>query len=228
VRHWVYLLPFLAACSGLEESEVGVVGLEVQVPDDRSLEVGEQVQVTAQALNADGVPVDAVITWSTSSAAVTVDATGLVTAASGGQADVQASVGSLSSERIAFTVLAPADTLIIEGDSVVVVPATADPLVTPSLVVRLESRSPPGPAPSRPVIYEITQPVAGTTPSVQLTGSVQVDTLTTSGTGQVTGVSLGVVTGQLPPDTAIVVVRAVRPDESIVPGSGQRFIVLFQ
>jgi hypothetical protein len=36
------------------------------------------------------------------------------------------------------------------------------------------------------------------------------------------------VAGQIPPDTAIVAVRAERIRGSAVPGSGQRFIVLFQ
>jgi hypothetical protein len=36
------------------------------------------------------------------------------------------------------------------------------------------------------------------------------------------------VPGQIPPDTAIVEVRAERTSGAAVPGSGQRFIILFQ
>jgi hypothetical protein len=77
------------------------------------------------------------------------------------------------------------------------------------------------------VIYEITQPVPGATPVVQLAGGVQGDTLTTIADGTA-AIALGLVAGQTPPDTAIVEVRANRTRGSPVPGSGQRFIVLFQ
>ncbi len=229
MRRWVRLLPILAAaaCSGLDEGEGGVVGLEIQAPEDLRLEVGEQVQLSARALDVDGETVDAAILWRASDDALSVDATGLVTGLQEGTADVQAAVGSLTSERLGFSVLARADTLIIDGDSVLVIPVAVDPPVTANLAVRLESFSPAGPAGSHPVIYEITQPVAGTTPVVQLTGGVQSDTLTTTAAGT-SAIGLALVTGQVPPDTAIVEVRANRLRGSIVPGSGQRFIVLFQ
>jgi hypothetical protein len=226
---WVCLLPLLAAagCSGLEEGEGGVVGLEIQIPALRTLEVGEQIQLSARALGADGETVDATILWSASDDALSVDATGLVTGVAPGSADVQAAVGSLTSERVEFSVLAPADTIIIVGDSVFVIPIGADPPGSANLVVRLESRSPVGPVGSRQVIYQITQPVAGATPVVQLAGAVQSDTLTT-GTDGTAAIALSSVIGQTPPDTAIVEVRANRTRGSVVPGSGQRFIVLFQ
>jgi hypothetical protein len=229
VRGWLRLLPILAAtaCSGLDEGEGGVVGLEIQFPEVPILEVGEQVQLSARALGADGEPVEATILWRASDVALSVDATGLVTGVQEGTADVQASVGSLTSERVRFSILARADTLIIEGDSVVVIPVSSDPLATANLPVRLESLSPAGPAGSHPVIYEITQPVAGTTPVVQLAGGLQIDTLTTTAAGTA-AIALSLVAGQVPPDTAIVEVRANRLRGSIVPGSGQRFIVLFQ
>jgi hypothetical protein len=231
VRRWVRLLPLLAAaaCSGLDEGEGGVVGLEVQLPDDPTptLEVGEQLQLSARALDVNGETVDAEILWRASDATLSVDATGLVTGVAPGSSDVQAVVGSLTSESIPFDVIARADTLIIVGDSVFVIPIAADPPVTANLVVRLESRSPAGPVDSRPVIYEITQPVPGATPVVQLAGGVQSDTLTTTADGTA-AIALGLVTGQTPPDTAIVEVRANQTRGSPVPGSGQRFIVLFQ
>jgi hypothetical protein len=228
VRRWVRLLPLLAAaCSGLDEGEGGVVGLEIQFPQLPTLEVGEQAQVSARALDVDGETVSATITWRASNAVLTVDETGLVTGVGPGSGDVQAAVGSLTSERISFSVLAPADTLVIVGDSVFVIPIAADPPVSANLVVRLESRSPPGPVGTRPVIYQITRPVAGVTPVVQLTGGVQSDTVITAADGSAP-IALSLVTGQTPPDTAIVEVRANRTRGSIVPGSGQRFIILFQ
>jgi hypothetical protein len=229
VRRWVCLLPLLAAaaCSNLDEGEGGVVALEIQSPELPTLEVGEQAQLSARALDADGETVDAEIEWLASDAALSVDATGLVTGVAPGSGNVQAAVGSLTSASIGLSVIAPADTIIIVGDSVFVIPIGVDPPVTATLVVRLESRSPVGPVESRPVIYEITQPVAGTTPVVQLAGGVQSDTLFTLTDGTI-GAALTLVTGQVPPDTAIVEVRANRTRGAAVPGSGQRFIILFQ
>jgi hypothetical protein len=226
VRRWACLLPLLAAaaCSSLDEGEGGVVGLEIQIPEISTLEIGEQVQLSARALNADGNTVDATVEWRASNAALTVDATGLVTAIATGSADVQASVGSLNSARVAFSIIAPADTIVIVGDSVI--PIIAEPPGSATLMVRLDSHS-AGPLASRPVIYEITQPVAGATPVVQLAGGVQSDTLTTITDGTASAV-LSVVAGQVPPDTAIVQVRASRTRGAAVPGSGQRFIILFQ
>jgi hypothetical protein len=225
----VHLLPLVAAaaCSGLDEGEGGVVGLELELPAFRTLEVGEQIQLVARALDADGNVVDVTIDWRASDAAASVDPAGLVTAVAPGSSDVQAVVGSLASERINFSIIAPADTLIIVGDSVFILPLGADPPASANLAVRLESRTPPGPVGSRPVIFEITRPAAGATPVVQLTGGVQSDTVTTVTDGGAS-IGLSLVGGQTPPDTAIVEVRAERTRGSAVPGSGQRFIVLFQ
>jgi hypothetical protein len=228
VRGWALLsLVALAACSGLDEGEGGVVAIELEIPEFLTLEVGEQVQVVARALDADGQVVDAAMDWNASTAAVTVDATGLVTGAQEGAAEVQASVGSLASDRVAFTVVLRADTIIIQGDSVFTIPTGVDPPVTATLAVRLESFNPPGPLSGRDVIFEITSPVPGAVPVVQLVGGVQSDTVPTSAEGTAS-VMVEAVIGQAPPDTAIVQVRAERTRGAPVPGSGQRFIVLFQ
>jgi hypothetical protein len=229
VRRWAWLLPLLgtAACSNLQEGQGGVVALEIEFPENRNLEIGEQLQLSATALNADGNPVDAEISWRASTAALSVDGSGLLTGVSVGTSDVQATVGSLASERVTFNVIARADTLIIVGDSVVVVPLAADPPVTAQLPVRLASLITAAPLSNRPVIFEIVQPLPGATPVVQLTGGVQIDTLNTGGEGTVTG-GLSRVVGQVAPDTAIVQVRANRTRGATVPGSGQRFIILFQ
>lgn len=229
MRPWARLLSLLAvtACSGLDEGEGGVVALEIEVPEFQTLEVGEQVQMVARPLDADGQVVDAAISWRSSAPAVTVDGAGIVSAVAQGQADVQASVGSLASSRVTFTVQEAADTIIIVGDSVVTIPIGGDPPSTATLTVRLESLDPPGVLEGRPVIFEITSPVAGAVPVVQLVGGVQSDTVPTSTAGVAT-VSVQPVAGETPPDTAIVEVRAERLRGDVVPGSGQRFIVLFQ
>jgi hypothetical protein len=204
-----------------------VVALEIEFPELRTLEIGEQVQLAARALDAEGDVVDAAIDWRASNAALSVDGTGLVSGVAAGTGEVQAVVGSLASERVGFTVVLRADTLIIEGDSVLAIPRDADPPATATLPVRLESFDPAGPVGSRPVIFEIVQPVAGETAVVELVGAGQSDTVATTADG-LASVLLGAVAGQVPPDTAIVQIRANRTRGSPVPGSGQRFIVLFQ
>jgi hypothetical protein len=223
---WLALLA-LIACSGLDEGEGGVVAIEVETPTVSTLEVGDQVQVVARALDADGQVVDAAIDWQSTAPAVTVDDTGLVTGVQPGTAQVQASVGTLGSERLDFTVVARPDTIIIVGDSVITLPAAAEPPADTAVTVRVESINPSAPVASQPVIFEITSPVPGATPVVQLAGGVQIDTATTASDGTA-GVTVGAVSGQVPPDTAILQVRAERSDGSPVPGSGQRFILLFQ
>ena len=216
-----------AACSGLDEGEGGVVALEVEIPDALDLEVAEQLQLAARALDVEGNEIDADISWRTSSTAVSVDGTGLVTALAPGNATVQAVVGSLTSAAVPLVVGLRADTLIISGDSVFVLPIESDPPAIATLTARLESFDPAGPVDDRPVIFEITQPVAGETPVVQLSGGQQAVTVTTGADGVAT-VTVSAAAGAVPPDTAIVQIRANRTRGAPVPGSGQRFIVLFQ
>jgi hypothetical protein len=227
VKRWRRLLPLLAvaACSNLEEGQGGVVALEIQTPAITTIEVGEQVQLSARALDAEGETIDATIEWRSSSTAVSVDPTGLATGVAPGTTQVQAAVGSLVSEQISINVRAPADTIIIVGDSVLTIPIAAPVPANPT--VRVESRNPPGPVEAQDVIFDITQPIAGTIPVVQLANGDQSDTVRTTAEGLAT-VALTLVTGQVPPDTAIVEVRANRLRGAIVPGSGQRFIVLFE
>jgi hypothetical protein len=227
VRRWCRLLPLLAvaACSNLEEGQGGVVALEILTPSSTTLEVGDQVQLSARALDADGETVDAAIEWRTSSTALSIDAEGLATGAAAGLVDVQAVVGSLTSAQIRFDVNARADTIVIVGDSVVIVPVAAP--VPANLTVRIDTQAPPGAVEGQDVIFDITQPVAGAIPVVQLANGDQSDTVRTTAEGVAT-VALSVVTDQVPPDTAIVEVRANRLRGAVVPGSGQRFIILFQ
>lgn len=220
------VLLWASACSSLDEGEAGVVALELRIPFPQIIEVNEALQLGAVPLDADGDSVAATVTWRTPDNTISVgEATGIVTGVSPGTGRVQATAGSLSSEFVSFTVLAPADTIIIEGDSVVIAPA--DPGVTPPLVVRLESFNPPGALGSRNVIYEITRPV--TEPfAATLPGGVLLDTVQTDADGRVTATAVSRVPGAPVPDTVIVEVRASRTRGAPVPGSGQRFIVLYQ
>jgi len=228
VRRWALLLSsvVLQGCSNLTEGAGGVVGLEIQTPSLNTIEVGETLQLTVQALDKDGNPVAAPVTWLAQDTTLTVDATGVITGVFPGTGHVQAFSGSLASELETFTVIAGADTLVITGDSIITVPAgvtASDPLL-----VQLQSFSPAGPLPSRPVVYTVTSPPDVGPHTVELPGAVLTDTVLTGTDGAVSSVTLNRVNGTTQPATAIVEVRAFRTRGEAVPGSGQRFTVNFQ
>jgi hypothetical protein len=228
VRRWALLVSsvVLQGCSNLTEGAGGVVGFEIQAPSLKTIEVGETLQLSVVALDKDGNPVDAPVTWLAPDTTLTVDATGAITGVFPGTGQVQAFTGSLSSELVTFTVIARADTLLISGDSVLTVP----PGVTASapLLTQLRSFVPDDPLPSRPVIYAVTSPPDVGPHTVELPGAVLADTVLTGTDGAVSSVTLNRVNGTTQPDTAIVVVQAFRTRGEAVPGSGQRFIILFQ
>jgi hypothetical protein len=218
------LLGALAGCSGLQETEAGVVQLDVTVPGPDSVVVGESIQLSAKPLDKNGDSVGTPVTWLSADATATIDATGLLTGVTPGAARVQAGVGSLNSELITFAVVAPADTLVLPGDSVLTVPPGTG--TSSDMVTRLDSFNPPGALPGRRVIYAITSPdPAAAPPAVVFSTGAVADTLTTGADG--TAAAVLSVIGE-PPDTVIVEARATRTRGAVVPGSGQRFIVLFQ
>ena len=220
-------LLLVPGCSDLTEGAGGVVELEITSPSPQTLEVGEALQLSARALDKDGTPVSVPLSWRAADTTLTVvEATGVVTGVSPGSGRVQVFAGTLGSPFVTFTVISPADTLIIVGDSIVTVGpgvASSTPLVT-----QLQSFSPPGNLAQRPVIYAITSPPDVGPRSVELAGGVLVDTLTTGSDGTVQSAVISRVTGVTTPDSAIVEVRAFRTRGAAVPGSGQRFIVRFQ
>jgi hypothetical protein len=110
---WMRLLALvmLVGCANLPSSGDGIVALEVTLPPSLTLQEGASVQLTARALNAQGEVVTAQILWQTPDETVTVDElSGVVTgAAAAGTGRVQATVGTLRSDLITFT-LVPAPT----------------------------------------------------------------------------------------------------------------------
>jgi hypothetical protein len=212
-------------CSGLDEGEAGVVGIEVRVPGPDVVEIGESIQLSAKPLDKNGDSVGTPVTWLSADATAAIDAaTGVLTGVTAGTARIQASVGALGSELITFSVIAPADTLVLASDSIVTLPS--DFATSPALAVRLDNLV-AGPLPNRDVIYALTSPdPAAGTPTVLLQGNVVVDTVATGSDGNAS-TTLVVVTGSAPPDSAVVTVRAERTRGAVVPGSGQRFIIRF-
>jgi hypothetical protein len=228
VSRWALLLPILMvpACSDLTEGAGGVISLQINQPPATELEVGQTMALTATALDKDGNPIPAAVTWRAPDATLTVDpATGVITGVSPGTGRVQAFAGELGSNLLTFTVLSRADTLIVTDSVLTVGPG----LNSPALVAQLQTFTPPGQGvANRPVVYTITSPLDVPPPTVELPGAVRTLTVNTGTDGAVSSVTLNRVLNVAQPDTAIVTVSASRPDGSLVPGSGQRFIVLFQ
>jgi hypothetical protein len=222
-------LLLVVSCSGLDEGAGGVVALQIQLPALRTIEVAQSLQLTAIALDKDGQPVNAEISWRAPDPTLTVDPlTGVITGVSPGTGRVQAFSGSLSSGLESFTVTARPDTILILGDSVLTVAPTAT--ASAPLTVQVQTFTPPGTGiGSWPVIYTITSPPdLGGPHTVELPGAVLTDTVVTGTDGAVSTVTLNRVAGIAQPDTAIVEIRSSRTGGEPVPGSGQRFIVIFQ
>jgi hypothetical protein len=219
------LMLAVTGCSGLDEGQAGVVGIEVRVPGPDSIEVGESIQLSAKPLDKNGDSAATAVTWVSVDPTATIDAaTGVLTGVSVGTARVQATVGALGSSLITFAVVPSADTLAISGDSIFTASATASPL--PTFTTLLSSFHPAGPVPTHAIVYAITSPdPLTTTPTVVLnTNSQLADTVVTDVNG--TGVSsLSLLAGATAPDSVIVAVSATHIRGAAVPGSGQRFIL---
>jgi uncharacterized protein YjdB len=212
-------------CSGLTEEGGGAVALQITQPATDTLLVGQSMALSAQALGKDGNPVDVAITWRAPDPTLTVEeTTGVITGVSPGPGRVQAFAGSLSSGLLQFTVISTADTLIVTDSVFTVAPGGT---ASPPLVAQIQSFNPAGPVAGQPVVYAITDPPETIPHLVELPGGVVTDTVNTGTDGAVTTVTLNRVT-LAQPDTAIVEVRAFRSSGAPVPGSGQRFIVIFQ
>ncbi|HKT60663.1 MAG TPA: Ig-like domain-containing protein [Gemmatimonadales bacterium] len=225
-RALALLLPLaVAGCSGLDEGEAGVVGIEVQVPGPDSLEVGESIQLGAKPLDKNGDSAAVAVTWVSLDPTATIDpATGVLTGVSVGTARVQATVAALGSNLITFAVVPRADTLAISGDSIFTASVTAEAL--PDFTTVLSSFNPAGPVPSHGVVFAITSPdPLTTTPALVLTGNSQVADTVPTGPDGTAVTALKVLAGATPPDSVIVTVSATRIRGAVVPGSGQRFIL---
>lgn len=221
------LLGLAAACSGLDEVQGGVVGIEVGVPGPDSIEVGESIQLTAKPLDKNGDSAAVAVTWVSADPTASIDpATGVLTGVTPGSARVQATAGSLGSGLITFAVVPSPDTLAIAGDSIFTVAPDSVPL--PSFVARLASANPPGPVTNIKIIYAVTDPdpAAAPPPLVFTSNGHAADSVLSGADGTATA-ALQVVPGLTPPDSVVVSVGAHHIRGADVFGSGQRFVLRF-
>jgi hypothetical protein len=217
-----------AACSGLDEGEAGVVGIEVTVPGPDSIEVGESIQLGVRPLDKNGDSVATPVTWVSLDPAATIDpASGVLTGVTPGTARVQATVGALGSTFVGFAVVQRPDTLLIVGDSILTI--SRDSTTLPGFPAQVRNFAIDDPVAGQAVIYTLVSPDPLTAPpSLVFTGpEALADTVVTGADGIATA-SLRVLGGTTAPDSAIVVISSHRVRGAVVPGSGQRFILRFQ
>jgi hypothetical protein len=173
---------------------------------------------------------DVPVYWRALDTTLAVDsAGGVLTGLNGGTTGrIVARAVDLYSAIATFNVLNAADTLIRVGDSVITVPTNET--ASPPLAVQVEGGDPRAPVDKRRVTFEVISPVFAAFgdrtiefPNGQL---AQNFTTTTSGSPS-PAATLVRRSGITAPDTAVVRVSIFRPDGSMVPGSGQLFLVLF-
>ena len=227
----------LMSCSNAGELADGVIEIQVIAPSPAIVDFGDTTQYVAVPLNANGDSVGAPVLWVTpddSTIIIVNPATGLVTGVKpNSQGRVQAVLGTLTTAFFTLTILARPDTIVFPADSVQTVSADANTSL-PLLPV-LESDNPAGPTAGHRVIFTIVQPTFTDTTGVQ---NVQLgvgparpltQTVTTAADGTpAAGVIVSRIDGRASPDSVLVEVTAYQSSGNPVPGSGQRFLVLFE
>ncbi|MEE8061813.1 MAG: hypothetical protein V3T16_08270 [Gemmatimonadales bacterium] len=218
----------LLACTDLIDTSNEVVQVRVLASIITILDVSDTSRVFAQVLNKNGDVVPAPIEWLALDTTAGVDSSGLVRADFPGQARIQAQTGTLLSNILNFTIVPRPDTVVIVGEDtlrVLVGEGSSAPLE-----VRLDTHEMGDtlPANGGRIEYRIVEPDSTQPRSVEFTGQVTIDTVTTGLDGTSTvPVLLNRVAGVTSPDSAIVEITAFRFRVDTVPGSGQRFIIRF-
>jgi hypothetical protein len=220
----------LVACSNLTETAGSIVRLEVLSPLSPTLEVSDTQRILARALDQDDTEVSATIQWLTADTTVTVDGSGLVTGVFPGSADIRARLDDLISNTVRFSIIPRPDTLVLVGEDTLRVLAADD--TSAALIGRLDTyrATDTVPASGGQIVYEIVDPVFADPGqrTVELTGQVLIDTVTTGSAGTPSVQMFLSRVGRPSPDSAIVEMRAFRASGTeAVPGSGQRFVVRF-
>jgi len=243
-HRWLAVLPLLS-CTNATNAGSAIVQVQVLAPLITTLDVSDTTRLFARALDRDGQVVSTTIEWVALDTTVQVDQTGLVQGDLAGLARVQAKNGTLLSIPVNLTVLPRPDTVVIVGEDTVRVQIGEGGTQPSGLVARLDSYLPTDTVPANggQIIYEVVDPVFTdpTQRSVEFTGQVLIDTITTGPDGTpIVPILLNRVAGVNTPDSAIVAMTGLRfrhatqvGDSTIVvtadtvPGSGQQFIVRF-
>ncbi len=227
-RRLAALLGLCAGCSSLGESGT-VVAIEVRTPLPAVVEQNDTLTLTARALDQQGDSVGATVLWeSPDTTVVIVNGNQLTSDTSAGTGRVQARVGSLRSELVTYTIRRRSDSLLLVGPARDTVTSGAGETESAALQARLESYGSDtvgvaGAFIRFRIIDADTALASGTVafPSGTLDTRIQ-----TTSTGA--SITLQLVNGATPPDSLRLEVLAERPSGAVVPGSGQRFTVVFE
>lgn len=231
----VLVAAMLSGCSSLGPNDAGVSSLELRLPICGGIELGSTVELDARTFNEKGDSIDAEVRWRTPDpAAIDLDgntglATGLVITDT---ARVQAIVGSKDPivSDLVFLVVTPfADTLIRASTERVTVDRNAQD--SGPISVTVSRKSPAEPVKSFPLRYRVIAPVFANPEdrTVEFAGGTlsMISCSGPAGTPQ-SQTELRRRSGRAQPDSAIVEVSALHADGRAVPGSGQRFTMLFK
>jgi hypothetical protein len=90
----VALAALIVGCSNLPTTQEGVAFLQVEQPVDRTIAVGDSLQLHAVALDKAGNPLDVLIQWRTPDSTISVGLTGLVKGLAPDSGRVQAVIGN--------------------------------------------------------------------------------------------------------------------------------------
>ncbi len=230
-RQLAILLAGMLGCSGLTATDEGVATILLQIPAPAEVEVDQTITLRAAALGINGDTLSIPVFWIALDTTIVVDSvTGALTGRNAkATGAVVARAGGLYSSRITFTVLSRADTLVRLGPAISTVPA-GDSL-SQDLQARLDAFGPPPtPVLGRRLVYQVVEPVFGTSDerTVELTGGGLTQSVTTTAFGTPpVPIRARPVAGRPRPDSAIVTVNAWRPGGAPIPGSGHRFIIRF-
>jgi uncharacterized protein YjdB len=213
----------VVACSSLGESG-SAVSIEIQVPSPASVEIGDTITLRARLLDANGDSVGGTIRWRTPDTTVAIDSiTGRLTGLFTGTGRIQASSGSLvvPNPPLALTVRARADTLIVATDTLQVTSGDSQSAV---LAPKVATAAEAGVADAT-LILTMVFPADS---SALLDGTVKADTVLTATSGEPATALRVKQHGAVRPDSAVVQIEARRPSGAVVPGSGQRILVIFE
>jgi len=224
----------LGGCSSLSPNDAGVSNLQIVSPICDGVEVGTVVKVDARTFDQHGDSVDAPVWWRTpDKKVIDVDsATGRITGlVVSDTARVQAIVGTkdpIISDLIPLVVTPRADTLTLTGSPRVTVNPAASG--SPSLIVAVSQKASAAPVKAFPLVYRVVEPIFASSDArtVEFPGGLLTLTACSGPSGTpLAATSLNRRANQTQPDSAIVEVTAHHPDGSAVPGSGQRFTIIF-
>lgn len=215
----------LVACSSLGEGN-GAVSIEIFVPSPASIEVGDTITMRARLLDINGDSIAGIIRWRTPDTTLAIDSvTGRLTGLIATTGRIQAVSGSLviPNPPLLFNIRPRADTLVLTAATESLTVAAGDsqsvglgPKVTTAAAVGVQDAT---------LIFTMLFPADS---SALLNGTVKGDTVLTGASGDPATTIRVKQHGAVRPDSAVVQVEARRPSGAVVPGSGQRILVIFQ